>query len=139
MIKDGKRIINNSLYVGPFDQSKKITMRILDSQHQCATCSEEFGEPVAATYHCNECSLYLCPADKLRHQKKNPTHTLIELSESVIPNHRKCSKHGNPFDTFCRSCKELICAHCALGKDHRSHSCFLLQDQNHVECVESTD
>ena len=111
-------------------KQKNITMRILDSQHLCATCLEEFGgqEPVAALYHCNECSLDFCQPDKLRHQKKNPTHILIELSESVVPNHRKCLKHGNPFDTFCRTCNQLICAHCSLGMDHRGHSCFLLQD-----------
>ena len=108
-------------------------MRTPDSQRHCATCLEKYGEPVAATHHCNECSLDLCQADKLRHQKKNPSHPLIELSETIItetivPNHRKCSNHGNTFDAFCRTCNQLICAKCSLGKDHRSHSCFLLQD-----------
>ena len=92
----------------------------------CGNCLEEFGECVEATHSCKDCKVHLCKADQLRHQKKHPKHTLVQIQ--VPQPTRLCDIHGQPLNAYCKTCKKLVCASCGLGAEHRVHNCFLLKD-----------
>ncbi|KAG2370725.1 hypothetical protein C9374_014285 [Naegleria lovaniensis] len=39
-----------------------------------------------------------------------------------------CPLHQCPINTFCQTCRQILCSACAVSSQHKSHECFLFSD-----------
>ncbi|KAG2382782.1 hypothetical protein C9374_004749 [Naegleria lovaniensis] len=105
----------------------------------CSICANDGIDDIPAEFHCETCHQFLCIGDAGSHSKKNPQHVVKKLTTNMNVNASNvpsvsslsvsfCQLHQCPINTFCKTCRQIICSGCALSFPHQSHSCVLLSD-----------
>lgn len=85
------------------------------------SCDHCIDEQSVAFKTCLKCEVSLCARHFQRHQEKESfrTHTVVEpLSELRMTD---CSIHHRPFEYFCSSDMNLMCAMCFIEGHHQNH------------------
>lgn len=84
-------------------------------------CDHCIDEPSVAVKSCLKCEVSLCARHFQRHQEKESfrMHSMVEpLSELGM---KSCTVHHRPFEYFCSSDMNLLCATCFIEGHHQDH------------------
>ena len=122
-------VINNLIEV--YGLLKKV---LGDQQASCDNCDK-----TNASRYCKQCSKFLCPDCHHHHRSwrgfsSHQTLSLEEVASTAyqLPQAKpeaidNCTDHDKPLEIFCKTCEELICHLCTVGK-HDGHSYEVVSD-----------
>ena len=120
-------------------------LALLEEQVKCAVCLDTYNKPKILPcqhYFCENCILLLakgqnqivCPTCRTTTNSviaDLPTaffiNNVIELYNASKSSTHNCPRHDRALDMYCSSCKQLVCAKCAV-KEHKAHDIDMLAD-----------
>ena len=124
-INDYKISLNNcknkhkteNLLISEFNTHQNIDLRTI----KCDICKVKDKESSnnKLFYKCFKCNINLCPQCKKGHDR---SHKVIDYDDKDY----KCSKHIQPFKSYCKNCKENMCESCQ--EEHNGHEIIEFND-----------
>ena len=115
-----------NLLISEFDTHQNIDLRTI----KCGICKvkDKDSSNNKLFYKCFKCNVNLCPLCKKRHDR---SHKVIDYDEKDY----RCSKHIQPFISYCKNCSENLCGSCQV--EHNGHEIIkfndIMPDKNTLE------
>ncbi|KAG2382769.1 hypothetical protein C9374_004736 [Naegleria lovaniensis] len=98
----------------------------------CSVCEHDGFNDIPAEFYCETCHQYLCLKDSRIHRKELPQHLMRKLNDDqkspIQASPQSCQLHQCPINTFCKTCRQIICSSCSVSPLHKSHDCYLLSE-----------
>ena len=106
-----------NLLISEFDTHQNIDLRTI----KCDICKVKDKDSTKNQlfYKCFKCNINLCPQCKKEHVR---SHKVIDYDYKDY----KCSKHIQPFRSYCKNCKENMCESCQ--DEHNGHEIIEFND-----------